>query len=388
MRGVIDPELGSNLVELGMARSAQVSEDGEVLIKIALTTSGCPLRSQIQRDVKARLESLPGVTKVRILWDELTAEEKTAAMTTARFNVSQQAPDTAIPSTTKVLMVASGKGGVGKSTVTTNLAAALAAQGFKVGVMDADIWGYSVPRMLGVDGDLRSVEGKIVPITRHVGEGRLDVVSMGFLVDREDSALMWRGLMLNRAVQHFCEDVAWSDDLDYLLIDMPPGTGDVQMGLAKMLPRAEMIVVTTPAVAAQKVAARVVDMGRKNYLRIVGVIENMSALTTETGEQHAVFGSGGGESLAAEVGAPLLGKIALEAAVSDGSDRGEPAVLDSDGAAAAAFASVAEALSSEHVPPVEMAGCSARMLDAAAAALDALDSLDTLDSDTAASSKG
>ncbi len=388
MRGVIDPELGSNLVELGMARSAQVSEDGEVLIKIALTTSGCPLRSQIQRDVKARLESLPGVTKVRILWDELTAEEKTAAMATARFNVSQQAPDTAIPSTTKVLMVASGKGGVGKSTVTTNLAAALAAQGFKVGVMDADIWGYSVPRMLGVDGDLRSVEGKIVPITRHVGEGRLDVVSMGFLVDREDSALMWRGLMLNRAVQHFCEDVAWSDDLDYLLIDMPPGTGDVQMGLAKMLPRAEMIVVTTPAVAAQKVAARVVDMGRKNYLRIVGVIENMNALTTETGEQHAVFGSGGGESLAAEVGVPLLGKIPLEAAVSDGSDRGEPAVLDSDCAAAAAFASVAEALSSEHVPPVEMAGCSARMLDAAAAALDALDSLDTLDADTAASSKG
>ncbi len=377
MRGVIDPELGSNLVELGMARSAQVSEDGEILIKIALTTSGCPLRSQIQRDVKARLESLPGVTKVRILWDELTAEEKAAAMATARFNVSQQAPDTAIPSTTKVLMVASGKGGVGKSTVTTNLAAALATQGYKVGVMDADIWGYSVPRMLGVEGDLRSVEGKIVPITRHIGEGRLDVVSMGFLVDREDSALMWRGLMLNRAVQHFCEDVAWSDDLDYLLIDMPPGTGDVQMGLAKMLPRAEMIVVTTPAVAAQKVAARVVDMGRKNYLRIVGVIENMSALVTETGEQHAVFGSGGGESLAAEVGAPLLGRIPLDAAVANGSDCGEPAVLDSNGVAAAAFASVAEALSSEHVPPVEMAGCSARMLDAAAAALDALDANDS-----------
>ncbi len=381
MRGVIDPELGSNLVELGMARSAQVSEDGEILIKIALTTSGCPLRSQIQRDVKARLESLPGVTKVRILWDELTAEEKAAAMATARFNVSQQAPDTAIPSTTKVLMVASGKGGVGKSTVTTNLAAALAKQGYKVGVMDADIWGYSVPRMLGVDGDLRSVEGKIVPITRRIGEGRLDVVSMGFLVDREDSALMWRGLMLNRAVQHFCEDVAWSDDLDYLLIDMPPGTGDVQMGLAKMLPRAEMIVVTTPAVAAQKVAARVVDMGRKNYLRIVGVIENMSALVTETGEQHAVFGSGGGESLAAEVGAPLLGRIPLDAAVANGSDCGEPAVLDSNGVAAAAFASVAEALSSEHVPPVEMAGCSARMLDAAAAALDALDATETAEAD-------
>ena len=372
MRGVVDPELGSNLVELGMARGAQVSDDGEVRVEIALTTSGCPLRAQIQRDVRARLESLPGVTGVRIVWAELTVDEKTAAMAKARFNVSQRAPDTAIPPTTKVLMVASGKGGVGKSTVTTNLAAALAAQGFKVGVMDADIWGYSVPRMLGVDGDLRSLDGKIVPITRTVGEGRLDVVSMGFLVDREDSALMWRGLMLNRAVQHFCEDVRWNDDLDYLLIDMPPGTGDVQMGLAKMLPRAEMIIVTTPATAAQKVAARVVDMGRKNYLRIVGVIENMSYLATPDGEHHTVFGSGGGEALAAEVGVPLLGRIPLEAAVADGFDTGEPAVLG-DGPAAEAFKSAAQALSEEHVPPVEMAGCSARMLDAAVAALDAVD---------------
>ncbi len=372
MRGVIDPELGSNLVELGMARGAQVSDDGQVRIEIALTTAGCPLRAQIQRDVKARLESLPGVTKVRIVWAELTADEKAAAMAKARFNVAQRAPDTAIPPTTKVLMVASGKGGVGKSTVTTNLAAALAAQGFNVGVMDADIWGYSVPRMLGVDGELRSLDGKIVPLTRTVGEGRLEVVSMGFLVDREDSALMWRGLMLNRAVQHFCEDVRWSDDLDYLLIDMPPGTGDVQMGLAKMLPRAEMIIVTTPATAAQKVAARVVDMGRKNYLRIVGVIENMSYLATGDGEHHVVFGSGGGEALAAEVGVPLLGRIPLEAAVADGFDTGEPAVLG-DGPAAEAFKSAAQALSEEHVPPVEMAGCSARMLEAAVAALDAVD---------------
>ena len=375
MRGVVDPELGSNLVELGMARSAHVSEDGLVRIEIALTTSGCPLRAQIQRDVKARLESLPGVTKVRIVWAELTADEKATAMAKARWNVTQRAPDTAIPPTTKVLMVASGKGGVGKSTITTNLAAALAAQGFNVGVMDADIWGYSVPRMLGVDGELRSLDGKIVPITRAIGEGRIEVVSMGFLVDREDSALMWRGLMLNRAVQHFCEDVRWSDDLDYLLIDMPPGTGDVQMGLAKMLPRAEMIVVTTPATAAQKVAARVVDMGRKNYLRIVGVIENMSYLVTPDGEHHAVFGAGGGEALAAEVGVPLLGRIPLEAAVASGFDTGEPVVL-SGGAAAEALKSVAEALSQEHVPPVEMAGCSARMLDAAVAALDALDTAD------------
>ena len=370
MKGVVDPELGSNLVELGMARGAQVSDDGLVRIEIALTTSGCPLRAQIQRDVKARLESLPGVTKVRIVWAELTPDEKAAAMAKARFNVSQRAPDTAIPPTTKVLMVASGKGGVGKSTVTTNLAAALAAQGFNVGVMDADIWGYSVPRMLGVDGDLRSLDSKIIPIARPVGDGRIDVVSMGFLVDREDSALMWRGLMLNRAVQHFCEDVRWNDDLDYLLIDMPPGTGDVQMGLAKMLPRAEMIIVTTPATAAQKVAARVADMGRKNYLRVVGVVENMSYLVTPDGDRQAVFGSGGGEALANEIGAPLLGRIPLDPAVAEGSDIGEPAVLG-DGAGARALESVAQALSKEHVPPVEMAGCSARMLDAAVAALDA-----------------
>ena len=375
MRGVVDPELGSNLVELGMARGAQVSDDGLVRIEIALTTSGCPLRAQIQKDVKARLESLPGVTKVRIVWAELTAEEKTAAMSKARFNVAQRAPDTAIPPTTKVLMVASGKGGVGKSTVTTNLAAALAEEGYNVGVMDADIWGYSVPRMLGVDGDLRSLDGKIVPISRTIGEGRLDVVSMGFLVDREDSALMWRGLMLNRAVQHFCEDVRWNDDLDYLLIDMPPGTGDVQMGLAKMLPRAEMIIVTTPAVAAQKVAARVADMGRKNYLRIVGVVENMSYLVTPDGEHQPVFGSGGGAALAAEIGAPLLGLVPLDPAVAEGSDLGEPAVLGA-GFAAKELKSMALALSEEHVPPVEMAGCSARMLDAAVAALDALDAAD------------
>ena len=378
MRGVVDPELGSNLVELGMARGAQVSDDGLVRIEIALTTSGCPLRAQIQKDVKARLESLPGVTKVRIVWAELTAEEKTAAMSKARFNVAQRAPDTAIPPTTKVLMVASGKGGVGKSTVTTNLAAALAEEGYNVGVMDADIWGYSVPRMLGVDGDLRSLDGKIVPISRTIGEGRLDVVSMGFLVDREDSALMWRGLMLNRAVQHFCEDVRWNDDLDYLLIDMPPGTGDVQMGLAKMLPRAEMIIVTTPAVAAQKVAARVADMGRKNYLRIVGVVENMSYLVTPDGEHQSVFGSGGGAALAAEIGTPLLGRVPLDPAVAEGSDLGEPAVLGA-GFAAKELKSMALALSEEHVPPVEMAGCSARMLDAAVAALDALDAADAVE---------
>ena len=370
LEGVIDPELGSNIVELGMARGVVVEPDGQVRVEIALTTAGCPLRAQIQSDVKARLESMPGVTGVRIAWAELNQEEKAAAMAKARWNASGNAPATSIPPATKVLMIASGKGGVGKSSVTVNLAAALAAEGYRVGVMDADIWGFSIPRMLGVEGELRSLDGKIVPLTRRIGPGRVDVVSMGFLVDREDSALMWRGFMLSRAVQHFCEDVRWSEDLDYLLIDMPPGTGDVQMGLARRLPRAEMIVVTTPALAAQKVAARVVDMGRKNYLRVVGVIENMSELVTPSGERHAVFGAGGGDELAEEVGAVLLGRIPLEAAVSAGADRGEPAALG-EGPAAEAFRDVARKLADEHVPPVQMAGCSARILDAALSALDA-----------------
>ena len=376
LRGVIDPELGSDIVELGMARSADVSAGGIITLEIALTTSGCPLRGQIQKDIRSRLLSLPGITNVKINWGELTQEQKSEAMAKARFNVSQDAPDTAIPPTTKVIMVASGKGGVGKSSIATNLAAALADIGYAVGVMDADIWGFSVPRMLGVDGELVASQGKITPLIREVGEGRLEIVSMGFLVDQEDSALMWRGLMLDRAVRHFCEDVAWSEDLDYLLIDMPPGTGDVQMGLAKLLPRAEMLIVTTPAGNAQKVAARVADMGRKNYLRIVGVIENMTSFVAPDGSEHSLFGSGGGQQLADDVGVPLLGSVPIEAEVSIGGDSGSPAVLGSS-AAAKALRSIAQAIAEEYVPPVEMAGCSARMLEAAMAALDELDELET-----------
>ena len=381
LRGVIDPELGSDIVELGMARSADVATDGRITLEIALTTSGCPLRGQIQKDIRSRLLSLPGVSAVKINWGELTQEQKSQAMAKARFNVSQDAPSTAIPPTTKVIMVASGKGGVGKSSITTNLAAALADKGYKVGVMDADIWGFSIPRMLGVDGDLVAHEGKITPLIRKIGSGRLEIVSMGFLVQKEDSALMWRGLMLDRAVRHFCEDVAWSEDLNYLLIDMPPGTGDVQMGLAKLLPRAEMLIVTTPARNAQKVAARVADMGRKNYLRIVGVIENMTSFVAPDGSEHNLFGSGGGQHLADDIGVPLLGTVPIEAKVSTGGDSGSPAVLSS-GTAAEALRKIASLIAEEYVPPVEMAGCSARMLEAAMAALDELDNLEAIETKT------
>ncbi|WP_208027537.1 Mrp/NBP35 family ATP-binding protein [Rhabdothermincola sediminis] len=371
LRGVIDPELGSDIVELGMAKGADVGPDGTVTVTLALTTAGCPLRAQIQRDVKARLESLAGVRSVKLVWTEMTSEERSAAMAKARWNVRERAPDTEIPPTTRVLAVASGKGGVGKSSVTANLAVALATRGFTVGVLDADIWGFSIPRMLGVEGRLQGKPGekKILPHVQPCGEGSLKVVSMGHLVDDEETALMWRGLMLNRAVQHFLEDVSWGE-MDYLLIDMPPGTGDVQMGLARMLPRAEMIVVTTPARSAQKVAVRAVSMARKSYLRVVGVIENMSSFECEHGSRYELFGSGGGAQLAHDAGIPLLGRVPIEPSVARGGDEGRPVALGT-GPAATAFREIADRLVEDYVPPADMAGCSARMLEAALAALDA-----------------
>jgi ATP-binding protein involved in chromosome partitioning len=250
-------------------------------------------------------------------------------------------------------------------------------RGFAVGVIDADIWGFSIPRMLGIEGRLEakvdeSGERRIIPHQLPMGAGRLDVVSMGLLVDDETDALMWRGLVLNRAVQHFLEDVAWAPDLDYVVVDMPPGTGDVQMGLARMLPQSEMIVVTTPAVGAQRVATRAVTMARKSHLHVLGVVENMSAFICAHGESHPLFGSGGGAALAAEAGVPLIGSIPLEPAVSEGGDTGAPIALG-QGAAADAFGQIVDQLVNELAPPVAMAGCSARMLDAAMAALDALD---------------
>jgi len=353
LRGVIDPELGSDIVDLGMAKAVTVADDGIVTVTLALTTAGCPLRAQIKKDVVARVESLPGVTGVKLDWTEMDADEKAHAMARARWNVKESAPDTAVPATTRIIAVASGKGGVGKSSVTVNLAAALAAQGFRVGVLDADIWGFSVPRMLGLEGRLEgsTEDKKIVPHITPMGDGVLEVVSMGFLVDKEES------------------------DIDYLLIDMPPGTGDVQMGLARMLPRTEILIVTTPSRSAQKVAVRAADMARKSYLRIAGVIENMSAFVCEHGETYALFGEGGGADLAHEAGVPLLGSIPLEPAVASGGDLGQPIALG-DGPAADAFRALAARIVEEAVPPVEMAGCSARMLDAAVAALDALDEAD------------
>ena len=379
LRAVIDPELGADIVTLGMVPGVSVAADGVVTVGIKLTIGGCPLRAQIKKDVESRVAVHPGVRDVRIEWGEMSSEERTDVMLKARWNARENAADTAIAVTTRVLAIASGKGGVG--SVTVNLAAAVAVQGFTVGVLDADIWGFSVPRLLGIDEPLEAqkVEGsdkpRIIPnelvVGRGLSKGLLKVVSTGFLVG-EDTALMWRGLMLTKAVEQFLNDVEWGE-LDYLFIDMPPGTGDVQMGLARMLPRTDLLIVTTPALAAQKVAARAADMARRSFLRVCGVIENMSAFTCEHGTSYALFGEGGGQALADQVGVPLLGRIPLEPAVAAGGDAGVPVALAGTGPAADEFRAIARLIVEEVAPPTNMAGCSARMLGMVAAALDAKD---------------
>lgn len=368
LRAVIDPELGDNIVDLGMATGVTVSPDGLVTIGIKLTIKGCPLRVQIKNDIESRVTTHPGVTKVKIEWGEMNAQERSDVMTRARWNAREQAPDTQIPLSTRILAIASGKGGVGKSSVTVNLATAIAQLGNVVGVLDADIWGFSIPRMLGMSDRLEAkrIDGsekpQIIPNERAVGSGLLKVVSTGMLVEDESTALMWRGLMLTKAVEQFLRDVHWGK-LDYLLIDMPPGTGDVQMGLARMLPRTDLIIVTTPSVSAQKVAIRAADMARRSFLRVAGVIENMSTFTCEHGSSYPLFGEGGGRALADEIGSELLGSVPIESAVANGGDTGEPVALIGTGAAAQEFRAIAQRIISETVPVAEMAGCSARVLD-------------------------
>ena len=358
LRGVVDPELGSDIVDLGMVKEVDFKETGVLHITIALTTAGCPLKAQIQKDVRLRMKNILEITSVKIEWTELTDEERAQTMDRARFNLSQEDVVTQIPRTTKSIMIASGKGGVGKSSVTANIATGLAARGLTVGVLDADIWGFSIPQMLGVDGRLAGNEEtkKIVPLIKNVGTGTLKIISMGFLVDENKASLNWRGLILNRAVRHFLEDVEWGD-MDYLVIDMPPGTGDVQMGLAKMLPRSDMIVVTTPSKTVQTVATRVASMAQSYYLRIAGVIENMSAFINEEGNHYEIFGTGGGEKLAQELGVPLLGSIPIDPFVSNGSDTGVPVILGEGHAAESLNLIVDEVLAA--VPKVNPIDCTA-----------------------------
>lgn len=375
LQSVIDPELGDSIVDLGMVRGIDV-EAGEVTVEIALTIAGCPLRGQIRSDVERRVSGVPGVSKVTVTTGAMSPKERAALMSRARLKAQDRSSVvTDLPPTARVLAIASGKGGVGKSSVTVNLAVALAAQGCTIGVLDADVWGHSVPRLLGMDGEIEAREKKMVPLTLDVGGGVVKVVSMGFL-SGEDQAIMWRGLVLNRAVQHFLEDVAWGD-LDYLLVDLPPGTGDVQMGLARMLPRTEVLLVTTPPLAAQKVAGRAGDMARKGHLRVAGVIENMTAFVCAHGETYPLFGEGGGRRLAEDLGVPLVGQVPLDPAVSIGGDCGQPVSVaegsDAREGAGAAFRAIAERILSDIAPRVEMSGCSARMIERVEQALGGVD---------------
>ena len=375
LRTVIDPELHVDIVSLGMVPGVTIDE-GIVTVSVKLTIGGCPLRAEIKREIQDRVGVHPGVDEVRIDWGEMTPEERSEVMGRARRAAQESAPETAVPNSCRVIAVASGKGGVGKSSVTVNLAAGLAARGLTVGVLDADIWGFSVPRLLGMSDRMEASEidgrPRIIPNRRTIGEGTLEVVSTGFLVE-ESTALMWRGLMLTKAVEQFLNDVAWGD-LDYLLIDMPPGTGDVQMGLARMLPRTEMLIVTTPARAAQKVAQRAADMARRSFLPVIGVVENMSAFVCDQGKSYALFGSGGGAELSDDIGAPLLASIPLEPQLAAGGDSGEPVVIDGDGPSAEVLRALVERIAEEVAPAraddIDMSGCSARLLDAVAAALD------------------
>ncbi len=361
LRSVMDPELGDNVVDLGMIQRVEVRPDASVLVGVALTIAGCPLRDQLRLDVERRVGSLSGVKGVEVEMAPMDAQARERLMARARRTARERAPATGVPPNARVLAVGSGKGGVGKSSVTVNLAVALARRGLTVGLLDADIWGFSVPRLLGLAGPVEAREGKMLPRTMEVGPGQLHVLSMGFLAE-EGRAIMWRGLLLHRAVQQFLEDARW-DGVDYLLIDLPPGTGDVQMGLARTLPRTELVVVTTPPKAAQQVAARAADMARRGYLRVVGVIENMSAFTCEHGTTYDLFGSGGGAALAGELGVDLLGRIPLDPALAQAGDAGTP-VAGGTGPLAEVFAELARVVAEEAAPLVEASGCSARLLEA------------------------
>ena len=357
LRGVVDPELGGDIVELGMVKGIDLDQ-GIATIKVALTIAGCPMRTQIENDVKRKVAALPEVDSVVVEMGEMTQEERSEVMSKARFKARQDAEPTMIDPVTRVIAVSSGKGGVGKSSVSVNLALALADQGFTVGLLDADIWGFSVPRMLGAGAERLEAndDGKIVPLEAH----GLKLVSTGLLVDDEDKALMWRGLMLSKALEQFLKDVAWGR-VDYLVVDMTPGTGDIQMALSRLLPQAEMVVVTTPQKTAQKVAARVADMARRSFMPVIGVIENMAGFTTPSGEHFKLFGEGGGQELADELGVPLIASIPLDPSVVEGGDDGAPVVRAHPDSPAAEAVTEAGKRVVELVPPADDETCTARI---------------------------
>ena len=343
---VNDPEIRKPITELGMVESVAIGADGRVGVRVLLTVVGCPMKEQLTREVTAAVARMDGVTGVSVELGVMTDAQRTEL----RQKLRGDAPANEIPfaqpgSRTRVYAVASGKGGVGKSSVTVNVAAALAAKGLSVGVLDADIYGFSVPRMLGVTGKPTQVDQMIMPPIAH----EVKVISIGMFTPG-NTAVVWRGPMLHRALQQFLADVFWGD-LDVLLMDLPPGTGDIAISVAQLVPSTELLVVTTPQLAAREVAERAGSIALQTHQQIVGVVENMSWLDLPDGSRLELFGSGGGQavadSLAASTGTkvPLLGQVPIDQRVREGGDDGVPIVLSApDSAAAVAYRGIADAL--------------------------------------------
>jgi ATP-binding protein involved in chromosome partitioning len=357
LRPVQDPELHRSIVELDMVRRVDLAPPA-VTVAIDLTIAGCPLRAEINNSVTQAVLALDGVEQVTVEFGVMTDEQRAALRlklhgdpgATAGTNEAHgHAEGRVVPfadpdSKTRVLLVASGKGGVGKSSITTNLAVALANAGKKVAVVDADVWGFSIPRMLGVDREPTIIDEMIVPPEAN----GVRCISMGFFVE-EDQPVIWRGPMLHKALEQFLTDVFW-DEPDYLLVDLPPGTGDIALSISQFLPRGELIVVTTPQPAAQKVAQRAAYMAHKVNISITGVIENMSWFTGDDGKRYELFGSGGGQELADDLKVPLLAKIPLVSDLREGGDVGKPIAADLETESAKVFAAVAEMIDVELAP--------------------------------------
>ena len=326
---VIDPELKRPVTELDMVRDVQI-DGGDVSVTIALTVAGCPLRDSFQAQVVEHVGVVPGVERVRLGFDVMSPDEKAALSAKLRGGVEARSKGISVDRNTRVLAVASGKGGVGKSSMTVNLAAAFSRLGHRTGILDADVYGHSIPHMLGISQKPIVVDKMIVPPVKD----DLKLMSIGFFLD-DNSPVMWRGPMLHRALEQFLSDVHWGE-LDILLVDMPPGTGDVSISLGQLLPRAEAVIVTTPQPLAQEVAARAAIMAQKTNMRLIGVIENMTS---------EVFGSGGGERLAKQIAVPLLGQVPLDSRLRECGDEGEPLVFaEPDSPTAQTIFAIAESI--------------------------------------------
>ena len=325
---VIDPEIRRPITDLNMVDDVQIEDDGTVMVSILLTTAGCPLRETISADVKNVVGALEGVERVFVKMGAMNSEQRAELQAKLRGSAADRVvPFAQKGSLTRVLAVTSGKGGVGKSSVTVNLAAAMAASGLKVGLVDADIFGFSVPRMMGVDQPPTALDGMIIPPVAH----DVKVISIGMFLP-DNSPILWRGPRLHRALEQFFSDVFWGD-LDVLLLDLPPGTGDIAISVAQLIPNSEIVVVTTPQVAAAEVAERAGQMASQTHQRVVGVVENMSYLAMPDGSRNEIFGRGGGATVAEQLTAnlgyevPLLGTVPIEVSLREGGDLGIPTVL-------------------------------------------------------------